>query len=464
MPVGLLVETSGVGPKTGHLLRILGVSFGIAVGVGTCIGGGILRTPGDVAAWLGTPQMVFAVWLLGGIYALLCSTSITELATMLPRAGGWYVYSQRAFGKRVGFVVGICDWTMQSVAAAFLAVAFGEFMGELLPGLSQHVTAVAVAGMLLLTLLNIIGLKSGSRTQTVTSLLKALALIILIVGCFTVSTSAQPVPAAAHSPAQHPGLFLGLLMALQAVLGTYDGWYAPIYFAEEDEDPGRNLPRSLIGTVLACVAIFLLANAAFFNALGMHGLQSSKVPAADASFAVFGGYARQVILVISLITVVSTINATLLTAPRVLYGMARDRLLPRTLTSINQGGTPAWALLLCALVSTALIFSGTLETLLAIDSVVFVAVYLSGFVALLVLRRREPHLSRPYRAWGYPWSTVCVLVASLAFLVGAVIGDLRHSLFTIVLVVLSYLASRVIVRTGADTPPSISPSVSIGSS
>ena len=100
----------------------------------------------------------------------------------------------------------------------------------------------------------------------------------------------------------------------------------------------------------------------------------------------------------------------------------------------------------------------------ALVSVLFVAVYLSGFVALLVLRRREPQLSRPYRAWGYPWSTVCVLVASLAFLVGAVIGDLRHSLFTIVLVVLSYLASRVIVRTGADTPPSTSPSRSIGSS
>jgi len=374
------------------------------------------------------------------------------------------VYSQQAFGKRVGFVVGCCDWTMQSVVNAFLAVAFGEFMGELFRGLSHHETAIAVAGMLILTFLNFIGLKSGSRMQTVTSLLKAFALIALIVGCFSVSTSAQPVPAAAHSPAQHPGLFLGLLIALQAVLSTYDGWYVPIYFAEEDEDPEKNLPRSLIGTVLACVAIFLLANAAFLKALGMQGLQSSRMPAADASFAVFGGYARQVILVISVITVISTINATLMTAPRVLYGMARDRLLPHTLTSINQGGTPAWALLLCALVSTALIFSGTLETLLAIDTVLFVAVYLSGFVALLVLRRREPQLSRPYRAWGYPWSTACVLVASLAFLVGAVIGDLRHSLFTIVLVVLSYLASRVIVRTGADTPPSINPSVSTGSS
>jgi basic amino acid/polyamine antiporter, APA family len=440
---------SGAPRPTGHLFRILGVSFGIAVGVGTCIGGGILRTPGVVAAALGTPQLVIAVWVLGGAYALLCSSSVAELATMLPRAGGWYVYSQRAFGRRAGFVVGCCDWTMQSVAIAFVAVAFGEFVAELFPALSQHVTSIAISGLLIFVSFNVIGLKTGSRLQAVTSLLKALALVALIVGCFAVARGPPSASPAAHSATPPPGLILGLLIAAQAVLGSYDGWYAPIYFAEEDEHPGKNLPRSLIGTVLMCVAIFLLANLAFLKILGMQGLQSSKVPAADASFVVFGMYARQIILVISVITVLSTMNATLMTAPRVLYGMARDRLLPHTLTSVNQGGTPAFALLLSALVSIALIFSGTIEALLAISSVLFVAIYASGFAALLVLRQREPQLSRPYRARGYPWTTLCVLAISLAFLVVAIVEDLRHSLFLIVLVVLSYLASRVIVRTGS---------------
>lgn len=115
----------GAGTRSGHLLRILGVGFGLAVGVGNTIGTGILRTPGEVAGYLGNGWLIFVVWLLGGIYALLCSSSVTELGCMLPQAGGWYVYSRQAFGEKVGFVVGCCDFTVQSVANAYLAVAFG---------------------------------------------------------------------------------------------------------------------------------------------------------------------------------------------------------------------------------------------------------------------------------------------------------------------------------------------------
>jgi len=131
----------------------------------------------------------------------------------------------------------------------------------------------------------------------------------------------------------------------------------------------------------------------------MERLQLAKVPGAEASLTVFGNYGRQIFLVISIITVISSNNATLLTAPRVLYGMARDHLLPRRPTSVNQGGTPAWALFLCLIVSIALIFSGTFETLIAIDSVIIGAIYVSGFASLLALRRREPNLARPYKTW-----------------------------------------------------------------
>jgi APA family basic amino acid/polyamine antiporter len=254
---------------------------------------------------------------------------------------------------------------------------------------------------------------------------------------------------------------LGWLLAFQAVIVSYDAWYTPMYFAEEDQNPTRNLPRSLVATVLSCTAIFLLINVALIHVLGMERLQLAKVPAAEAALMVFGSYGRQIFLVISIITVISSNNATLLTAPRVLFGMARDRLLPSRLTSVNQGGTPAWALFLCLIVSIALIFSGTFETLIAIDSVIIGAIYVSGFASLLVLRRREPSMPRPYKAWWYPWSTVCALIVSLGFLFGAVIGDLRHSLFTVILVVLSYLASRMTVPTsgeatapiGRPTPP-----------
>ncbi|HEY6922950.1 MAG TPA: APC family permease [Steroidobacteraceae bacterium] len=431
--------------RGGRLLRMLGVGFGIAVGVGATIGAGILRTPGEVAGYMGTAGLTLAVWLVGGLYTLLCASSVTELATMLPRAGGWYVYAARAFGRRIGFVAGCCDWMNQTVGLAFVSVALGEFIAELHPGLASHETVIAIAALSALTLLNLTGLKVGSRTQNVTSLVKALALVTLVIGCFMIPPGAASTHSAVNLQTHSTGLLISSVLALQAVVVTYDAWYTPMYFAEENKSPATDLPRSMLGTVLSCIAIFLLINAALIHALGMEQLQAAKAPAAQAALAAFGRYGKQIIQAISIVTLISCDNATLLTAPRVLYGMARDGLLPSALADTNQGGTPAWALLLCLAVSSVLILSGTLETLIAIDSVLVVAVYVFGFSSLLRLRQREPRLPRPYKTWWYPWSTLCVLTVSLGFLFGTVVGDLKHSLFTIFLLLLSYLAARRIV-------------------
>src|ERR1700722_12056363 len=246
-----------VRPK-GHLLRILGVGFGIAVIVGGAIGSGILRTPGLVAAQLGSPQIIIAVWLMGGIYALCCTLSVIELGTMLPRAGGWYVYSRRGYAK-----------------------------------------LVSVASVVVLTLLNWLGLRVGSRIQELTSLIKALALIAFVVACFVISPHSASDGFALHASMAAPkgGLLLGVLLALQAVIITYDGWYFAIYFTEEDNDPARNLPRASIVGVLACVAVYALVNMALLHVLPMNKLAGSEVPGADAAMAVFGGRGKQFILV-----------------------------------------------------------------------------------------------------------------------------------------------------------------------
>jgi len=420
----------------GHLLRILGVGFGIAVIIGNTVGVGILRTPGEIAARLQSSWLVIALWVLGGIYAFFCTLSVTELGTMLPQAGGWYVYSRRAFGEYGGFAVGCCDWIVQSTSVAYLAIACGEFVGELHPALRGNVKVIAVTTLGLLTLLNWVGLRAGSRAQELTSLVKVLGLVGLVVACFVTSPAGQTAPAAFALP--RGGLLLAVLLAMQSIVVTYDGWHGAIYFTEEDEDPAKNLPRSSMAGVLACIAIYLLVNFALLHALTLTHLAASQMPAVDAAMAIFGGRGKQVILVMSLVSAVSTINALLLVTPRILFGMSRDGLLPRAVTSVNRGGTPTIALLLEAVAGTALILSGNFDKLVAMASFLFVAVYLSGFCALFVLRVREPNLLRPFKTWGYPWSNGMVLVASAAFLLGSIVGDLKDALFTLVLVGVSY--------------------------
>jgi APA family basic amino acid/polyamine antiporter len=218
-------------PK-GHLLRILGVGFGIAVIVGGAIGSGILRTPGLVAGQLGSPRLIIAIWSVGGIYAFCCTLSVIELGTMLPRAGGWYVYSRRAFGEYAGFLVGCIDWIGQAVAVAYLAVAFADFAAELQPSFHGYVKLVSVASVVVLTLLNWLGLRAGSRIQELTSLIKALALIAFVVACFVISPlgagNGSTVSASLAAPGWGP--LLGVLLALQAVIIAYDGWYFAILF------------------------------------------------------------------------------------------------------------------------------------------------------------------------------------------------------------------------------------------
>lgn len=447
-------DTSHARRGTGHLLRILGAGFGVAVGVGTVIGTGILRTPGTVASHLGSASLVLLVWALGGAYTLLCSSSVAELGTMLPAVGGWYVYARRAFGEKIGFVIGCCDSMIPTIATAYLAIALGEFAAGLYPSLAEHLRFVAVGGLGFLAFLNWLGLRAGSRVQALTSLAKALGLLVLVVACFTIAPKAAATgpSVAANLLGENHSLFLGIVLALQGVIVTYGGWYAPIYFVEEDRNPSSNLPRAMFGTVLSCTVIYLLVNAALVHVLHMQRLVGSVAPAADAALLIFGSYGRQFILILSVVTVISAINAALLMIPRVLFAMARDGLFPQRLTSVNKGGTPTVALFLCTFASICLVLTGTFETLIAINSILIVTVYLSGFVALLVLRKREPALPRPHKAWLFPWSTIVVLAASAAFLLGSVIGDLRHSLFTIIFILLTYMASIFIVRRKTYSP------------
>lgn len=450
------VSRAGTRPK-GHLLRILGVGFGIAVIVGNTIGSGILLTPGEIAAELRNPWVDFAVWTMGGVFALFCTLAVTELGTMLPRAGGWFVFSRRAFGPYGGFVAGCCDWTMTSAAIAYLAAAFGEFVAQLEPGWQAHKTLAAAACLAVLVLLNWMGLRWGSRAQEVTSLLKAVGLLAFVAACFVMPhSSAGAAPAPQSFFALRPAtLLVAMIAALQPIIATYDGWYGAIYFAEEDEDPVRNLPRSSIWGVLLCAAVFLLVNAALLHVLSIGKLAASRLPAADAAALLFGARGRDIILGVSMLTALSALNACLLITPRILFAMARDGLVPEGLASVNAGGTPGPALLVGGGVSMALVLTGSFDTILAMTAILYVAVYLSGFLSLFALRIKEPDLPRPFKMWGYPWSTLAITVGTAGFLIAAAVADLKHALFTVIVLALTWPAYLLMKRARSASPAKI---------
>ena len=439
-------ESRDVRPQPpGNLLRILGISFGIAVNVGGTIGVGILRTPGMVAAQLGSGWLIVAVWMCGGAYALLGTLIVTELGTMLPRAGGWYVYARRAFGQYGGFLIGWSDWLSQTGALAYLAISIGDFTAQLFdPPRAGLAKPLAIATLLAFAWLHWVGLRAGSRAQEITSLLKAVALIAFVALCFSFGAG-QSGDASVQTPG-FPLLLVAVVIALQSIVVTYDGWYSAIYFAEEDQNPARNLPRSMIGGIMCTIGIYLLVNLALLYALPMSALAASILPAADVARNIFGGFGGKIITGICVLSLLSILNAVLLLTPRILFAMGRDGLFWRRATSVNPGGTPDVAMFLSTAAGIALVVSGTFEKLVAITSFFYVFIYGAGCGALYLMRKREPGLTRPFRVPGYPWSPAVFLAASAAFLVGSMLSDKENSLYAVALIALSYPVYRVIDR------------------
>jgi basic amino acid/polyamine antiporter, APA family len=398
--------------------------------VGSTLGIGILRTPGLVADQLPSRTAILLVWLAGGLYTLLGAVCLTELGTMLPQAGGYYVYARRAFGDIVGFLVGWSDWLTYCAVLGYLTIALGEFSAVLVPSLEPAIKPIAVTVLVLFLLLQWAGLRLSSRFQEVTTAVKSLAFLALVAACFAYAAS-SPAPAAggALRPAA-PGL-LGLVVALQSVVITYGGWQSALYFTEEDRDPRRNLPRALIGGVVSVLAIYLLVNLALLAVLPLSTLAGATLPAADAATVIVGGRGAQFITLLSLVSLPPLVNAILMIGARILFAMGRDTLLWRGAAVVNPRGTPVRATVLTAAVAAVLIATGTFQTLVAVASFFLAANYCVSCVGLIVLRRREPLLERPFRAWGYPWSAAIVLLGATVFLVAVLLEDTRTALVAV---------------------------------
>ena len=425
---------------------MLGVGFGLAVIIGNTIGAGIFRAPGVIAGQLPHPWLFLSVWVVGGIYAFLGAIALAELGTMIPRSGGQYVYSRYALGEYAGFVVGWSDWISSCGSTALVSLLIGEFSGALVPAFAGKGPVIAAAVAIVFAVLQWRGIIWGSNIQNLTSLLKALAFLALIVAGFMLGSGGSFTgTSATYSIPIGLALLVGTVISVREVIYTYDGWSGVIYFSEEVKNPGRDIPRALFGGVLTITVIYLLVNVALLYVLPISAIVGKEFAAGEAANLIFGSRGDAVFRGLTIVSMLSSINALHLMATRVIFAMSRDGLFTTRAAVVNDGGTPSVSLWLSALVALLfIIFAQTTGKVLTIVAFFFVANYVLSFISLFVLRRREPDKPRPYRVWGYPWTPGLALLGSMLFLAGAVASDPRNSGYALLLLAVSYPVFRLI--------------------
>ncbi len=430
-------------PARGRLLQILGVAFGVAVIIGNAIGVGILRTPGEVAARLPDPVWFLAAWFGGGLYALLGALTLAELGAMVPRSGGQYVFARRALGDYAGFVIGWSDWVSSCGSMAVVTISIGDYLGVLVPALAPWSVLTAVLVTFGFTLIHAAGIRTGDLTQQITSLIKVVVLVGLGLACLLATAPARPETAPVVAAV--PG-FAAVIIAMQSVIYTYDGWNGMLYFSGEVRDPGRQIPRAMAGGVVLIIFIYLLLNFAYLHVLPIERMAGQTLVAATVAGEVFGARGETVVRVVMILSLLSAASAIILMSSRVPHAMSEDGLFWAGARRVSTGGSPVVTLVMSALVTTGLLLSGTFDQVLAVTAFFFVLNYLLSFISVIVLRRREPGTPRPYRAWGYPVVTWFLVLGAVGFLAGNVIGDPLNTRWALLLLALSYPVFRWLPR------------------
>jgi basic amino acid/polyamine antiporter, APA family len=393
--------------------------------------------------------LFLGVWIVGGLYALFGASSLAELGAAIPRSGGQYNFSRRAIGEYAGFIVGWSDWLSTCGTAAAVALVVSEYSGHLFPILAgqSKIKIISVAIIIGFCILQWRGIRWGSRTQLWTAAIKTAAFLILVLACFFSTGQARKAGvdlnlSGLHTPSGWP-LIVAIILGLQAVVYTIDGWSGIIYFGAEVRNPGRDVPRAIFGSVFSVMGIYLLLNLALLYVLPMDEIAGNDFALGSVASRIFGRFGDPVIRSIMIISMLSCLNANQLFCTRTLHAMSCDRLFFRRFSEVNPGGTPVPALLLSTIVGV-LFMMGSFERVIAMLSFFFVANYALSYASLFVLRKKQPEMPRPYRAWGYPWTTGIALLCSVVFLVGSILTDRENAPLALAILVFSYPVFRAL--------------------
>ena len=422
------------------LVRRLGPVDAAAIIVSNVIGGGILFTPPQVAASVPHPVMFLGTWLAGGLLAFAGAMAYAELAALRPRAGGEYVYLRAAYGRLAAFLTGWTSFVAGfSGAVAVSAVILSDYLGRFLPVAKDtsplltipipfvpltvsRQSIIALSAIALMSLIHLRGVGPGRLVTNLLAGLKVSALLIFIALGFSFGAGST----AHFSQSAGSGSGAAWLLALIPVLFTYSGWNAAAYVAEEVRSPERNVPRALAMGTLAVVAVYFLLNLLFLYVLPVDQLAAVRGSVLDViADRLLGARAGDVMGIVSIVSIAASISAMVFAGPRVYYAMARDGLFFRGAARIHPTyHTPAASIIAQAVWSSLLVLSGSAQALTTYTG--FSVVLFAGIAvaSLFVLRAREPHAPRPFKAWGYPVAPAIFTIASALIVLNALWTDL----------------------------------------
>lgn len=408
--------------------RALGPFDATMVVIGGIIGSGIFINPYIVAQRLDSSVLVLAAWVAGGAIALAGAYSYAELGALFPKAGGQYVYLRDAYHPIAGFLYG---WALlaliESGAVAAVAITFATYALRLVGRPDVAAVPLALGAIVLLSIINYLGVKPGSRVLNVLVVLKVLALALLIVAGAMSPGFEGWWGAARENGARGTAVALGFGAALIPILFAYGGWQNANYIAEEIDNPRRNLPLSLLVGTGIVVLIYVLVNAVYLRALGLEGLAATRTPASDAAAGLFGGWGDTFVTASIAISTFGFLDLAILAPTRVYYAMAADGVFLPALAKLHPiYRTPWLAIVIQSTWSCLLAATGSYETLL--NYVVFADWIFFGLTvgSVLIFRRTFPLAERPegsYRAPGYPLVQILFVLVSAVVVLSVVRDD-----------------------------------------
>lgn len=432
------------------LQRQLGLTETLSIVVNRIIGSGIFRTPAPVMLITASVSIFYGVWILGGIATILAALCYAELVAMMPKSGGPYVFLKAAYPPVVTFLRG---WAMffvsETGAIAAVALFFSENAASLLEGGTNKylVASMAIGIVVVLSAVNSLGIKLSGMLQNIFGLLKVGILILIVITAFSKGINSQNF-AASGSQTSAWASIVALFTALRYCFFAYSGWEGATYVAEEVKNPSRNLPISLFAGIGLVMLLYLLINSAYLNMLGPAQMGASAAVAADSMKVAMGSSGALLVVAAIMINTFSNVNTQIFVKSRTWFAMARDGLFFGALAKVHpRHKTPNFSIIAQAGWASVLILFATLaesayEAVIDYFSFTSSVFNILTLVSVYILRKKQPDLPRPYRAWGYPYTLIAVVLIQVVFMIVTLITALVPSLLGIVLTTTGLLYYR----------------------